>query len=52
VGLQIFMKQKINKYRNPFNFPARKRKGGPMRDKRTKRLNGKNKQLAYLEDNY
>jgi|CryGeyDrversion2_2_1046609.scaffolds.fasta_scaffold11194_3 hypothetical protein len=47
------MKLKSQKYRNPFAIKAKtKSSGGPMRNKRSKRLNGKNKQQAYLEDNY
>jgi hypothetical protein len=47
------MKNKSRQYRNPSAIPAKARNcSGPMRDKRTKRLNGKNKQLTYLEDNY
>lgn len=61
VGLQMamgiwygnLMKNKSRQYRNPSAIPAKARNcSGPMRDKRTKRLNGKNKQLTYLEDNY
>jgi hypothetical protein len=46
------MKSKSKKYRNAFAILAKTKKGGSMRDKRSKRLNGKNKQQAYLEDNY
>jgi len=47
------MKKKSQKYRDPSAIPAKARNsGGPMRSKRSKRLNGKNKQQAYLEDNY
>lgn len=43
-------KPKKPKPRNPMVMPARTRKGGPMRDKRTKRQNGKNKQQEYLKE--
>ncbi len=44
------MKKKKPKHRNPIVMPARTRKGGPMKDKRTKRQNGKNKQQEYLKE--
>ena len=47
------MKKIFQKYRNPFAIKAKaKNSGGPMRNKYSKRLNGKNKQQSYLEDNY
>ena len=47
------VKKKSKKFRNPFVIKAKaKNNSGPMRNKRSKRLNGKNKQEAYLEDNY
>jgi hypothetical protein len=46
-------KKSRKKFRNIFAILAKcKSASGPMRDKRSKRLNGKNKQNAYLEDNY
>jgi hypothetical protein len=47
------MKNKSRKFRNASAIPAKARSSaGPMRDKRSKRLSGKNKQKTYLEDNY
>lgn len=46
------MKKSIKKYRNPALVPAKSRtSGGPMKNKRLKRKNGKNKQSSYLEEN-
>lgn len=45
------MKKKTKKFRNPIAVAMHKRcKGGPMKDKREKRQNGKNKQQEYLKE--
>jgi len=47
------MKKKKKTYRNPAATSANSRNsGGPMRNKKDKRVNGKNKKSKYLEDNY
>ena len=44
-------KKPSKKLRNPIAVPAKKRtSGGPMRPKKDKRQNGKNKQSLYLEE--
>ena len=45
------MKKKSKKIRNPIAVAMQKRcKGGPMKDKRDKRQNGKTKQQEYLKE--
>lgn len=44
------MKKKKNKYRNPAAIPAKKRKGGPMKNNKDKRVSNKRRQLE-IEDN-
>lgn len=46
------MTKKKKKYRNPLTIPAKKRKAGPMKNKKDKRLTGRNKQQEYLDENY
>ena len=47
------MKNKSHKFRNASTIPAKARNSaGRMRDKRTKRLSGKNKKKIYLDDDY
>lgn len=47
------MKTKTKKQRNGFVIPAKQRNSsGPMRDKRRKRENGKNKQDQYISEDY
>jgi hypothetical protein len=47
------MKNKSPKYRNASAIPAKARNcSGPMRNKKSKRSNGKNKQRLYLDDNF
>jgi len=44
-------KKKPKKYRNPLVIPAKTRgSGGPMRPKKDKRKNGKNKQTEYQKE--
>jgi hypothetical protein len=44
-------KNPTKKYRNPAAIPAKARvSSGPMRDKKDKRQNGKNKQREFLEE--
>lgn len=43
-------KPKKTKQRNPAALPAKSRKGGPMRNKKDKRKNGKNKLQEYLDE--
>ncbi len=52
VPLRLPMKKPSSKPRNPAALPAKNRKGGPMRNKKDKRLNGKNKQQKYLDENF
>lgn len=44
------MKTQSEKQRNPFAQEAAKRKGGPMRSKKDKRKNGKNKLQEILKE--
>lgn len=44
-------KPRKSKIRNGYTIPAKARKSGAMRDKRSKRNNGKNKQQKYLDEN-
>jgi hypothetical protein len=44
------MKKRPKKYRNPAAIPAKIRSGGPMRAKKSKRKNGKNKQEEILSE--
>jgi hypothetical protein len=45
------MKKPVKKYRNPAAVSANSRNsGGPMRSKRDKRKNGKNKHQEYLSE--
>jgi hypothetical protein len=47
------MKKSATKYRNPSVIPAKTRNSsGPMRSKKDKRNNGKNKKQEYLEENF
>lgn len=46
------MKKPKEKYRNPFVTLAKTRRAGPMRDKKSKRKNGKNKQTEFLKEDY
>ncbi len=47
------MKNKSIKHRNPATIPAKTRgSSGPMRNKKSKRQNGKNKQFKYLDEDY
>lgn len=53
MGKVLYMKKPTKKHRNPAAIPAKTRtSGGPMRNKKDKRKNGKNKQQKYLEENY
>lgn len=46
-------KKKNKKFRNPAVIPAKSRtSGGPMRNKKNKRKNGKNKQKEFLDEMY
>lgn len=46
-------KKKPEKYRNPLVVPAKRRgSSGPMRPKKDKRKNGKNKKQKYLNEDY
>lgn len=48
---RLVMKKKTKKIRNPIAVAMHKRcKGGPMKDKREKRQNGKNEQQEYLKE--
>ena len=45
------MKKSSKKFRNPAAIPAKSRvSSGPMRSKKDKRQNGKNKQRKYLDE--
>jgi hypothetical protein len=44
------MKKQSEKQRNPYAQDAAKRKGGPMRSKKDKRKNGKNKLQEILKE--
>jgi len=47
------MKKAKKKYRNPAVVPAKTRSSsGPMRNKKDKRKNGKNKQSEFLDEEY
>jgi hypothetical protein len=47
------MKKNSKKYRNPLVVPAKTRSSsGPMRNKKDKRTNGKNKQKKFKEEDY
>lgn len=47
------MKKKSKKYRNPLATRAKTRgSSGPMRSKKDKRKNGKNKQQEWKDENY
>lgn len=42
--------KKLPKRRNPYALPAKQRRAGPMKDRRTPRGGTKNKQREYMDE--